>query len=294
MNKTYSYIVNKKDGIDLYENCEALSSHFFGSVKRKQTNERVEHGCVIECDEIRKDNNDVLCHLKDGRGWCLKKDLILVEKINKTFKLLKLKSFNCYRYEDGMAVYTSFDCMHVCAQAVAVEGIDKIHCDLEYRYGGVIRLSNGSGWVRKKYWTEYIPEEEEVEEEVEQTVEEEEIKIKPFLPPPPSPPSPPSPPKKKQSTPPPPTQRKRKHIPKKVRDDVWNRYIGDNIAQHRCLCCKQTVIKMTEFHVGHVKSVRDGGDDSVSNLRPICAACNLSMGTQNMIEFCIQYGYIVG
>jgi 5-methylcytosine-specific restriction endonuclease McrA len=89
-------------------------------------------------------------------------------------------------------------------------------------------------------------------------------------------------------------KKKKDSIPKKVKEEVWNRYIGDDIPKHRCLCCKSNVIKMTDFQVGHVKSEKDGGTLAISNLRPICASCNFSMGTMNMIEYAIKYEFIIG
>jgi len=85
-----------------------------------------------------------------------------------------------------------------------------------------------------------------------------------------------------------------KKIPAKVRNDVWNIYIGDNIAQHKCLCCKKTTIKNVEFECGHVVAKSKGGGDEIQNLRPICSSCNKSMGTTNMIEFVKEYGYYIG
>ena len=87
---------------------------------------------------------------------------------------------------------------------------------------------------------------------------------------------------------------KRRPLPTSVRDCVWNHYIGEDINKHRCLCCKKVVINNRQFQVGHVISVKDGGTDEINNLRPICAPCNHSMGTKNMIEFVKTYGYYIG
>ena len=86
----------------------------------------------------------------------------------------------------------------------------------------------------------------------------------------------------------------RRALPVAVRDSVWNLYIGEDINKHRCLCCKKVLISNRNFQVGHVQSVRDGGTDEINNLRPICAPCNHSMSTQNMIEFVKTYGYFIG
>ena len=83
------------------------------------------------------------------------------------------------------------------------------------------------------------------------------------------------------------------HIPKKVRTDVWNTFIGPNIPIHKCLCCLKTTICMTDFQVGHVVSEHDGGSLNIDNLRPICASCNISMGTINMKDYVVKFGYLI-
>lgn len=88
--------------------------------------------------------------------------------------------------------------------------------------------------------------------------------------------------------------KKKAAIPKKVKTDVWNTYIGADINKHRCLCCKKTLISNTEFDVGHVVSESIGGTLEIGNLRPICAACNHSMGTRNMVDFVKMFGYYIG
>jgi len=86
-----------------------------------------------------------------------------------------------------------------------------------------------------------------------------------------------------------PGQRK-KTIPKILKDLTWQRWIGDDIAKAKCLCCGINEIKMNSFHCGHVISEADGGPTTVDNLRPVCATCNLSMRTQNMEKFKGQHG----
>ena len=89
-------------------------------------------------------------------------------------------------------------------------------------------------------------------------------------------------------------KKKKQTIPKSVRTHVWDLYIGSHINEHRCVCCKKTLIKITCFDVGHVMSERDGGTLEISNLRPICAVCNHSMGTMNMVDYVKKYGYYIG
>jgi len=83
---------------------------------------------------------------------------------------------------------------------------------------------------------------------------------------------------------------KKKSIPKKIKELVWNNHIGHDIATFMCVCCEKTPIKNTEFHCGHVLAEANGGTLDITNLRPICAGCNLSMGTQNMDDFKKAFG----
>lgn len=78
---------------------------------------------------------------------------------------------------------------------------------------------------------------------------------------------------------------KRKTLPQKLRSLVWNKYIGKECGIGKCWCCKSKDIEQMEFQCGHVDSVKNGGSDDINNLRPICAPCNLSMGSTNMFDF---------
>jgi len=83
-------------------------------------------------------------------------------------------------------------------------------------------------------------------------------------------------------------QRKRR-IPKTLKRAVWDTYVGVDKGTAPCLCCERTPIRQLEFHCGHVISEARGGTTTVDNMRPICAQCNLSMGTQNLFEFKAKY-----
>ena len=90
------------------------------------------------------------------------------------------------------------------------------------------------------------------------------------------------------------TKRKKQAIPKNVRTIIWNNYIGEDIIKHKCLCCKKATICNTNFEVGHVLSEKNGGTHEINNLRPICFACNHSMGTENMVDYVVKYGLFIG
>jgi 5-methylcytosine-specific restriction endonuclease McrA len=89
-------------------------------------------------------------------------------------------------------------------------------------------------------------------------------------------------------------KKKKQSIPKNVRVIIWNHYIGEDIIKHKCLCCKKVTITNTNFDVGHVISEKNGGTHEINNLRPICFACNHSMGAENMIDFVVKYGLYIG
>jgi phosphoglycerate-specific signal transduction histidine kinase len=78
---------------------------------------------------------------------------------------------------------------------------------------------------------------------------------------------------------------KKARIPKAIKTMVWNSYIGSSVAESTCMCCKQERITIREFQCGHVLAEANGGQLNISNLRPICHPCNMSMGTQHMSEF---------
>jgi hypothetical protein len=71
--------------------------------------------------------------------------------------------------------------------------------------------------------------------------------------------------------------------PKKI--EVWNKYVTEEVGSTKCYCCKTNKISQQSYSCGHVISEHHGGTLDVANLRPICAPCNSSMGTKNMVEF---------
>lgn len=80
--------------------------------------------------------------------------------------------------------------------------------------------------------------------------------------------------------------RKRKEtIPNSRKTEVWNTYIGVEKGQAKCVCCLVNTITSRSFHTGHVIPESDGGTIEVENLRPICADCNSSMGSKNMVSW---------
>jgi len=79
--------------------------------------------------------------------------------------------------------------------------------------------------------------------------------------------------------------RKKIPIPIALKIKVWDKCIGLEIGKHKCLCCKTIDIIQMSFHCGNIIPECKGGETILSNLKPICQQCNLSMGTKNMDEF---------
>ena len=74
----------------------------------------------------------------------------------------------------------------------------------------------------------------------------------------------------------------RKKIPSAVRANVWKKRYSQIIGE--CFCCDKE-ISVHEFECGHIVSVKDGGQNTLDNLEPICKQCNGNMGTINLLSY---------
>jgi 5-methylcytosine-specific restriction endonuclease McrA len=72
---------------------------------------------------------------------------------------------------------------------------------------------------------------------------------------------------------------------KQMRARCWTKYVGEDLARTRCICCQEQMITTFSFECGHVEAHACGGSNDLSNLRPICRDCNNGMGTQNMKKY---------
>jgi hypothetical protein len=86
-----------------------------------------------------------------------------------------------------------------------------------------------------------------------------------------------------------PVNKTKKSISATVKRLVWNTHIGEDIGKAKCTCCNVTDITQMSFHCGHIIAEINGGNITVSNLKPICQNCNSSMGTKNMNDFMLQF-----
>jgi 5-methylcytosine-specific restriction endonuclease McrA len=79
-------------------------------------------------------------------------------------------------------------------------------------------------------------------------------------------------------------QKKKANIPRALREQVWITNIGNKFETKCFVVWCQNRMNAFDFHVGHNIPESLGGATNLSNLKPICARCNLSMGSQYSIE----------
>lgn len=75
-------------------------------------------------------------------------------------------------------------------------------------------------------------------------------------------------------------------ISKSLSRIVWDNYYKENLSAF-CPCCNITKISINDFECGHIISLKNGGETSKNNLRPICRSCNQSMGAKNWDDFIV-------
>ena len=76
----------------------------------------------------------------------------------------------------------------------------------------------------------------------------------------------------------------REPIPRAIREQVWIKYIGTKYKDKCYIDWCQNTITVFDFSLGHNVPVSKGGSNKISNLRPICARCNTSMGNRYTID----------
>lgn len=78
---------------------------------------------------------------------------------------------------------------------------------------------------------------------------------------------------------------KRRPIPSEIRDRVWLKYFKGDTFGH-CYVCKIGIEKYRgKWHCAHIVPQVKGGQETLDNLVPTCPKCNLSMGTENLLEY---------
>jgi hypothetical protein len=77
---------------------------------------------------------------------------------------------------------------------------------------------------------------------------------------------------------------KKSTIPKAIREQCWIQIFGETFKEKCYINWCKNDISVFDFHVGHDKPESEGGTLDISNLKPICARCNLSMSNNYTIK----------
>ena len=74
------------------------------------------------------------------------------------------------------------------------------------------------------------------------------------------------------------------NIPRALREQVWLTHAGPVFKRSCIVPWCQNTMTVFDFHVGHDIPESKGGATELANLRPICARCNQSMGSQYTLQ----------
>lgn len=80
------------------------------------------------------------------------------------------------------------------------------------------------------------------------------------------------------------TKYKKRKIPAAIREAVWVKHCG-RAFEHKCATtwCQNTITAF-DFQCGHNIPESKGGTLALTNLYPLCARCNVSMGDRYTID----------
>lgn len=82
-----------------------------------------------------------------------------------------------------------------------------------------------------------------------------------------------------------PTKKKRKQvIPIALREQVWLTHVGRHFSAKCCVGWCKNEINVFDFQSGHNIPESKGGGTDITNLRPLCARCNVGMGDRYSID----------
>lgn len=81
-----------------------------------------------------------------------------------------------------------------------------------------------------------------------------------------------------------PARYKKRKIPAAIREAVWIKHCG-RAFEHKCATtwCQNTITAF-DFQCGHNIPESKGGTLALTNLYPLCARCNVSMGDRYTID----------
>ena len=78
-------------------------------------------------------------------------------------------------------------------------------------------------------------------------------------------------------------------IPRALREQVWLTYAGKRYEKKCWIPWCKNKMTVFDFHAGHNIPESRGGTTELSNLRPICSKCNLSMSNKYTISEWMEF-----
>lgn len=82
---------------------------------------------------------------------------------------------------------------------------------------------------------------------------------------------------------------KRIKVSAAMRASLWNKYFDDETNKGECILC-QCELKMSQYHVSHIQSLKENGTYNQDNLTIMCSKCNTSLGSKNLNDYLKEYG----
>ena len=82
---------------------------------------------------------------------------------------------------------------------------------------------------------------------------------------------------------------KRIKVTAAMRSSLWNKYFCDETNKGECVLCK-CELKMSQYHVSHIQSLKENGTYNQDNLTIMCSKCNTSIGSKNLNDYLKEYG----
>jgi hypothetical protein len=76
----------------------------------------------------------------------------------------------------------------------------------------------------------------------------------------------------------------RDNYTKEQRNKVWENEFKTSKTGN-CYFCSKIMKKTNLWIMAHVKSLKNGGSNDLKNIRPLCADCNINMGSKNWNEY---------
>jgi hypothetical protein len=77
-------------------------------------------------------------------------------------------------------------------------------------------------------------------------------------------------------------------IPQKLRLKTWNNFSKNDSSKCPISFCEE-IISINNFDCGHMTSEFNGGMIELNNLIPLCKNCNVTMGTNNITQFDVNF-----